>query len=80
MLGRRVYRVHHEGGRWTVAKDGETRPLGEFAAREAALAKACKLADNDQPSRVVVDDGDGVIVEERLFGSDLSEEFDNSPQ
>ena len=80
MLGRHVYRVHHEGGRWTVAKEGEAQPFGEFAAREEALAEACKLADDDQPSRVVVDDGDGVILEERLFGSDLSREFDNSPQ
>src|SRR5688500_8515149 len=63
MLGRHVYRVHHEGGRWTVAKEGEARPLGEFAACEEAVAEACKLADNDQPSRVVVDDGDGVIIE-----------------
>jgi len=80
MLGRHVYRVHHEGGRWTVAKEGEARPVGEFADCEEALAEACKLADNDQPSRVVVDDGDGVILEERLFGSDLSRELDNSPQ
>lgn len=80
MLGRHVYRVHHEGGRWTVAKEGEARPLGEFAACEEAMAEACKLADTDQPSRVVVDDGDGVIIEERLFGSDLSREFDSSGQ
>ena len=79
MLGRHVYRVHSEEGRWTVAKEGEARPLGEFAAREEALAQACKLAGGDQPSRVVVDDGDGVILEEHLFGSDLSQEFENSP-
>jgi len=34
------------------------------------------LADADKPSRVLVDDGDGVILEERLFGSDLAQEFD----
>jgi len=38
MLGRHVYRVHHEGGRWTVAKEGEARPVGEFADCEEALA------------------------------------------
>jgi hypothetical protein len=80
MLGRHVYRVHREEGSWTVAKDGDTRPVGEFAAREEALAQACKLAGSDQPSRVVVDDGDGVILEEHLFGSDLSQEFENSAQ
>jgi Uncharacterized protein conserved in bacteria (DUF2188) len=80
MLGRHVYRVHQEAGRWTVAKEGEAQPFGEFAAREEAIAQACKLAGSDQPSRVVVDDGDGVILEERLFGSDLSEELDNAPR
>ncbi len=29
----------------------------------------------DQPSKVTVDDGDGIILEERLFGSDLSQEI-----
>ncbi len=75
MLGRHVYRVHPEAGRWTVTKEGETEPRAEFASREAALVEASLLADGDKPSKVTVDDGDGVILEERLFGSDLSQEI-----
>jgi hypothetical protein len=62
MLGRHVYRVHSTEGRWTVTKEGEAQPRGGFAQA-------------DEPSRVTVDNGDGIILEERLFGSDLSEEL-----
>ncbi|MGE0259188.1 MAG: DUF2188 domain-containing protein [Alphaproteobacteria bacterium] len=76
MLGRHVYRVHPADGKWTITKEGEDRARGEFAGREEAVAEASRLADRDKPSRVLVDDGDGLILEERLFGADLSEEFD----
>ena len=76
MLGRHVYRVHPVEGSWTVTKEGEPQARGEFGSREEAVAEACRLADADQPSRVLVDNGDGVILEERLFGTDLSQEFD----
>ena len=75
MLGRHVYRVHPEAGRWTVTKEGEGGPRAELASREAAVAEASRLADGDKPSKVMVDDGDGVILEEHLFGSDLSQEI-----
>lgn len=80
MLGRHVYRVHPAAGRWTITKEGEAQPRGEFAGRDEAISEACRLADADQPSRVVVDDGDGVILEERLFGTDQSEELDTLPR
>lgn len=76
MLGRHVYRVHPADGNWTITKEGEDRARGAFGGRDEAVAEACRLADTDKPSRVLVDDGDGAILEERLFGSDLSEEFD----
>ena len=76
MLGRHVYRVHPIEGHWTVTKEGESETRGEFAGREDAIAKACGFAAADKPSRVLVDNGDGVILEERLFGSDLSQEFE----
>jgi hypothetical protein len=79
MLGRHVYRVHPADGRWTVTKEGEAQARGTFARREEALGEACRLAEADKPSRVKVDDGDGIIVEERLFGSDLSEDLDKVP-
>jgi hypothetical protein len=75
MLGRHVYRVHASDGRWSVTKEGEDQPR-EFVGRDAALAEARRLADADQPSRVVVDNGDGILLEEELFGSDLSQELD----
>ena len=76
MLGRHVYRVHPANGSWTITKEGENEARGTFNGRDEAIAEACRLADADQPSRVLVDDGDGVILEERLFGADLSQEFD----
>lgn len=76
MLGRHVYRVHLGDGSWSVTKEGESEARGSFGRREEALAEACRLAQTDQPSRVTVDDGDGIIVEERLFGADLSRELD----
>ena len=75
MLGRHVYRVHPAEGRWTVTKDGEGQPRAAFASRDAALAEARRLADADQPSKVTLDNGDGIILEEHLFGTDLSQEI-----
>ena len=80
MLGRHVYRVHSADGRWTVTKEGEAQPRAGFTERQAALDEACRLARADEPSRVTVDNGDGIILEERLFGSDLSEELDSPPR
>ena len=75
MLGRHVYRVHPMEARWTVTKDGESQPRASFASREEALAEAQRLADADQPSKVTLDNGDGIILEEHLFGRDLSQEI-----
>ena len=61
--------------RWTVTKDGESQPRASFASREEALAEAQRLADANQPSKVTLDNGDGIILEEHLFGTDLSQEI-----
>jgi len=76
MLGRHVYRVQLLEGRWTVIKEGESGRGAGFASREEALAEARRLADADQPSKVILGDGDGIILEEHLFGQDLSDELD----
>ena len=76
MLGRHVYRVHPADGSWTVTKEGDGQVHGKSNTREEAIAEAYRLAEADKPSRVLVDNGDGVILEERLFGADLSQEFD----
>ena len=75
MLGRHVYRVHPTEDGWTVIKEGEGRPRGEFAGREQAIAEAVRLAECDEPAKVIVDGGNGIIAEEWLFGSDPVEEL-----
>jgi uncharacterized protein DUF2188 len=70
MLGRHIYRVQPDDRGWSVTKEGEARPRALFARREEALAEACRLAGTDEPARVTVDNGDGTIAEERLFGAD----------
>ena len=76
MLGRHVYRVQPLEGRWTVTKEGERGQGAGFASRDEAMAEARRLADADQPSKVILGDGDGIILEEHLFGQDLSDELD----
>ena len=77
MLGRHIYRVHPTEGCWTVTKEGEGQPRSRFANRDEALAEARRLADADQPSKVTIDNGDGIILEEHLLGRDLSQEMEN---
>lgn len=75
MLGRHVYRVHRTEAGWMVTKEGEDRPRSQFRGREEAIAEAVRLAGSDEPAKVIVDNGDGAITEERLFGSGLAEEL-----
>ena len=75
MLGRHVYRVEPEEGWWTVNREGENNPRAGFATREQAVAEARRLADAEQPSKIVLGDGDGIILEEELFGQDLADEL-----
>jgi len=76
MLGRHVYRVHQAEGRWIVVKEGGPEVPAEFGRQEEAVAAACRRAEADQPSKVIVDKGDGAILEEHVFGSDLAQELD----
>jgi hypothetical protein len=70
MLGRHVYRVSPTQGGWAVIKEGEDRPRASFQTRDEAMDEAVRLARSDQPARVTVDNGQGVILEEKLFGAD----------
>jgi hypothetical protein len=70
MLGRHVYRVHPTEQGWTVTKEGEDHPRGGYPGREEAIAEAVRLAESDTPAKVTVDNGDGTLAEEWLFGSD----------
>jgi hypothetical protein len=53
-----------------VTKEGEDHPRSGFPDREEAIAEAVRLAESDEPAKVTVDNGDGTIAEEWLFGSD----------
>jgi hypothetical protein len=68
MLARHMYRVHREGGEWTVTKDGEDRSRANFQHRERAIVEAVLLARSDRQARVMIDNGDGSITEAELFG------------
>ena len=73
MLGRHVYRVAPlADGRWRVEKEGEAAAQGHWPSREAAMRQAFELAAADEPSRLVVEDPAGTIVDERLFGADAA--------
>ena len=77
MLGRHVYRVVPlAGGGWSVEKEGEAAPRGRWPSREAATGKARELAAADEPSRLVVEEPAGTIVDERLFGADTALEVE----
>lgn len=68
MLGRHVYRVSPAPGGWGVSKEGEDHPRAHCPTREAAMDEAIHLARADPPARVTLDNGDGVILDEKLFG------------
>jgi hypothetical protein len=71
MLGRHVYRVSPLAtGGWSVRKEGEATARGSRDNRDEAAEFACELAAKDEPSKVVVEDTDGTLVEERSFGVD----------
>jgi hypothetical protein len=74
MLGRHIYRVRPEREGWTVTKEGEEKARGRWPQRQAAYDAACALAKNDEPSRVIVENGDGTLGEERAFGIDAGQE------
>jgi hypothetical protein len=71
MLGRHIYRVSSPSdGKWVVAKEGEERVLGARPTRDAAAELAYKLAAADQPSKVVIENPEGTLEDERAFGDD----------
>jgi len=75
MLGRHVYRVHPDGEEWMVTKEGEDRSRANLDSRQAAVEEAIRLARSDQPAKVRIDNDDGSIAEERLFGHDPSDDI-----
>jgi hypothetical protein len=71
MLGRHVYRVAPDaGGTWRIRKDGEAEPRAARSSRDDAVAAALDYARADQPSRVVIEEADGTIAGEQVFGAD----------
>ena len=76
MLGRHVYRVHSTDTGWIVTKEGEVGSRAFCRGREEAIAKAVQAAGSDEPAKVIVDNDDGTIAEEWLFGSDTVAELE----
>jgi hypothetical protein len=75
MLGRHLYRVHPDGDEWMVTKDGEDRSRASFPSRAQAITEGIRLAQSDLPAKVRIDNIDGSIAEERLFGRDPSDDI-----
>jgi hypothetical protein len=72
MLGRHVYRVSPTpAGVWSIVKEGETEARDSRDTRERAVELACALAAADEPSKVVVENTDGTLADERVFGTDV---------
>jgi hypothetical protein len=72
MLGRHIYRVSPTpDGAWSVTKEGEAEARDSRETRERAVQLACALAAADEPSKVVVENGDGTLADERVFGTDV---------
>jgi hypothetical protein len=75
MLGRHVYRVRPAAPGparrgWQVLKEGEASVRGTHKSQQEAEAAAARLAEADQPSRLVIEDEAGGLVGERVFGKD----------
>lgn len=79
MLGRHVYRVSQRAeGSWAIEKDGETGERGRWPSREEAMRRASDFASRDLPSKVVVEEANGVLADERLFGEDTALELERA--
>lgn len=76
MLGRHVYRISPTERGWAVIKEGEDRPRANFSTRDEAMDEAIRLARSDQPARITVDNGQGLILEEQLVGADPGADID----
>jgi hypothetical protein len=71
MLGRHVYRVSPTpSGGWSITKEGESAPRDARQTRDGAVTFACALAAADEPSRVIIENTDGTLADERVFGAD----------
>jgi hypothetical protein len=62
---------------WSVAKEGEKEPRAARPSREEAVGLACDLASADEPSKVLVENRDGTLADERSFGLDAGEVLEN---
>ncbi|HEX3501331.1 MAG TPA: DUF2188 domain-containing protein [Stellaceae bacterium] len=72
MLGRHVYRVSPTPtGAWSILKEGEAEMRDSRETRERAVELACALAAADKPSKVVIENTDGTLADERVFGTDV---------
>jgi hypothetical protein len=70
MAKRKVIDVSPSGDAWEVRQRGGERASGRFDKKTDAVDRARELAKNEKPAQVVIRKKDGVIQEERTYGSD----------
>jgi hypothetical protein len=72
MPGRHVFEVTGlPDGSWALCESGKDAIGKSFADQAEALVHAERLARAAQPSKIIVENADGTIDHERVFGTDV---------
>jgi hypothetical protein len=58
-----------------VNKGGEDHPRADFPGRDDAIAEAVRLAEADEPAKIIIDNGAGTITDDWLFAADFVDEL-----
>ncbi|MDV6167903.1 DUF2188 domain-containing protein [Flavobacterium sp. DG1-102-2] len=70
MTQRTVYHVQPNPNGWEGMMEGALRASIVSKTKEEVLEKTIQLAQNREPSSVIIHKADGTIQEERSYGSD----------
>jgi hypothetical protein len=63
-------REPNPGRRLDRSKEGGSEARDSRETRERAVELACALAAADKPSKVIIENNDGTLADERVFGTD----------
>lgn len=64
-MSRTVFEVVHQDGHWQVVVDDDA--VSDLQTKEVAVESARELAQDRQPSQVIIYDEDGSISEETSY-------------
>lgn len=64
----RIYHVRYRGDEWVVEADDAAQPSATAARKKDAVQRAREIAENQQPSRLVVHKQDGTVQNETEYG------------